>query len=231
MVQTVCVAEETTELLALAEDACEVAGVVGWTDLVAPGVGDELARVREGPGGRWLAGIRHQLQDVADPGWLRRPEVRRGLRAVGEASLVYDFVVRHHQLPVVKETVAALCDVRFVLDHAGKPPVASGALSPWREQLRALGRSDNLAVKLSGLVSEADLGSWSVEDLRPYVEVVLDVFGPNRTMWGSDWPVCLLAARYEEWLFAAIELTAGLSAGEREAVFGGTAAEWYSLER
>lgn len=234
VVQTVCDAGETPELLALAGCSQEIAGVVGWVDLCSPGVGDALASLREGTGGRWLVAVRHQVQEEPDPRWLCRPEVRRGLKAVGEAGLAYDFLVLHHQLPAVVETAGALGDARFVLDHAGKPPVASGPASApaqaWREQVASLGRLPNVAVKLSGLVTEADHGRWAEADLRPFVEAVLGAFGPERTMWGSDWPVCLLAASYERWLSVALDLASSLSAGEREAVFGGTAARWYALE-
>ena len=231
VVQTVCAAEETPELLALAEQAPEVAGVVGWVDLCSPRAADALASLRQGPGGRWLVGVRHQVQDEPDPGWLSRPDVRRGLAAVGEAGLAYDFVVKHHQLPAVLDTAAALGDVRFVLDHAGKPPIAGGGWTPWREHIGALGRLPNVAVKLSGLVTEADHANWRTEDLRPYVEAVLESFGPERAMWGSDWPVCLLAGGYERWYAAALELTSNLAAPEREAIFGATAARWYRFYR
>jgi L-fuconolactonase len=182
VVQTVCVAEDTPELLALAEEAPEVAGVVGWVDLCSLRAADALASLREGPGGPWLVGARHQVQEEPDPGWLSRSDVRRGLVTVGEAGLAYDFVVKHHQLPAVIDTVAAHGDVSFVLDHAGKPPIVSGGLAPWREHIGALGRLRNVAVKLSGLVTEADHANWRTDDLRPYVEAALESFGPERAM-------------------------------------------------
>ena len=118
----------------------------------------------------------------------------------------------------------------FVLDHAGKPAIASGAITPWREHVTSLARQDNVAVKLSGMVTEADHQGWTVEQLRPYADVLLEAFGASRTMWGSDWPVCLLAASYDEVLESAEELTASLSATELAAVFGGSAVAWYGLE-
>lgn len=230
VVQTLCVAAETPELLVLAQEAPEVAGVVGWVDLCSAEVPRAIAELQEAKGGRWLVGARHQVQEERDSRWLCRPDVRRGLRALGEAGLAYDLLVLDHQLPAAVETATALGEVRFVLDHAGKPPIASGQFEPWREHLGALAQLPNVAVKLSGLVTEADTGSWTEEDLRPYVEAVLEAFGPERTMWGSDWPVCLLAASYERWLSVALELCSTLGATEREAVFGRTAARWYALE-
>ncbi len=158
-----------------------------------------------------------------------RPEVRRGLRAVGDAGLVYDLLVRHYQLPAVIETVAALGEVRFVLDHGAKPDIANGVMEPWQAHVGELSRMPNIAVKLSGLVTEADHKDWTVEQIRPYADVLLDAFGAARTMWGSDWPVCLLAATYQEVLDAAKSYVAAMSPGEREQIFGGTALAWYSL--
>lgn len=229
LVQTVTVADETPELLALAEAHDLVGAVVGWVDLTAPGVADDLAALAGGAGGRWLRGIRHQVQGEPDPRWLCRPQVRRGLSAVAAAGLAYELLTLPHQLPAAVETVAALPDLRFVLDHCSKPPVAAGDLEPWATRVRRLARHENVVCKLSGLVTEADWASWRVRDLAPYVEVVLDAFGPDRLAFGSDWPVCLLAASYAEVVAAAEELIAGLSAAEREAVFAGTARRAYRI--
>jgi L-fuconolactonase len=226
LVQTVTVPEETPEFLALADEHELIAGVVGWTDLTRPDVADELARLRELPGGRYLKGIRHQVQGEPDPQWLLRPDVRRGLTAVAEAGLVYDLVVLPHQLPACTEAAAALPQLTFVLDHLGKPPIASGALEPWASDVRALAALPNTVCKLSGMVTEADTGSWTVDDLRPYADVVLDAFGPDRLMFGSDWPVCTLAATYGEVLDAAHELT---GPGDRTQIFETTAIRVYDL--
>jgi L-fuconolactonase len=229
LVQTVTVAEETPEFLALAAASELIAGVVGWTDLTAPDVGDQLGRLAELPGGDALVGIRHQVQGEPDPDWLRRPDVRRGLTAVGRAGLVYDLVILPHQLPAATATAAALPELTFVLDHLGKPPVASGALEPWATDLRALAALPNTVCKLSGLVTEADWHDWSVDGLRPYADTVLEAFGPDRLMFGSDWPVCTLAAGYRQVLDTARELTAALDPDESAAVFGGTAVRVYGL--
>ncbi|MET8955879.1 amidohydrolase family protein [Streptomyces sp. NPDC004533] len=229
MVQTMTVPEETPEMLAQAASDPLVAGVVGWTDLTAPDVADTLARLRELPGGGRLVGIRHQVQSESDPRWLVREDVLRGLSAVVDAGLTYDLVVRPHQLPAATAAARRLPGLSFVLDHIGKPAIASGALEPWATELRALAAEPNIFCKLSGLVTEADWHGWTVDDLRPFAETVLDAFGPDRVMYGSDWPVCTVAADYGEVLDAARALTVGISVDERARVFGGTAVNAYRL--
>ncbi|MET9894203.1 amidohydrolase family protein [Streptomyces sp. NPDC006465] len=229
LVQTVTVAEETPEFLALAEESPLVAGVVGWTDLTRPDVAEELARLLEVPGGRRLRGIRHQVQAESDPGWLLRPDVRRGLAAVAEAGLVYDLVVLPHQLPACALAATDHPGLTFVLDHLGKPPIAEGTLDPWASAVRELAALPNTVCKLSGMVTEADPARWTPDDLRPYADTVLEAFGPDRMMFGSDWPVCTLAATYGQVLRTAEALTAGLAESERHAVFAGTATRVYRL--
>ncbi len=226
LVQTVTVPEETPEFLALAAAHDLIGGVVGWTDLTRPDVADELARLRELPGGQYLKGIRHQVQGEPDPQWLLRADVRRGLAAVADAGLVYDLVVLPHQLPACAKAAEDHPDLTFVLDHLGKPPIASGAREPWATAVRTLADRPNTVCKLSGMVTEADPASWTVDDLRPYAEVVLDAFGPDRLMFGSDWPVCTLAATYAEVLDAARELTAP---ADRTRIFETTATRVYDL--
>ncbi len=229
IVQTVTVAEETPELLALTAADPLIAGVVGWIDLTAAGAADALAALREQDGGTSLVGIRHQVQDEPDPDWLRRRDVRAGLQAVARSGLVYDLLTIPAQLPSAIDTVHALDGLTFVLDHLSKPPIATGELEPWATEIRALAAHENVVCKLSGMVTEAAWEEWTIDDLRPYAEVVLDAFGPERMMFGSDWPVCLLAAPYDAVLEAAAQLTSGLSASERAAVFAGTARRVYGL--
>ncbi|OLZ74216.1 amidohydrolase [Streptomyces sp. IMTB 2501] len=229
LVQTVTVPEETPEFLALAAAHDLVAGVVGWTDLTRPDIADELARLRALPGGAHLKGIRHQVQGEPDPEWLLRPDVLRGLTALADAGLVYDLVVLPHQLPACAKAAETLPQLTFVLDHLGKPPIASGAREPWASALRALAARPNTAAKLSGLLTEADPASWTTADLRPYTDIAMEAFGPDRLMSGSDWPVCTLAATYAVALHTTAELTAGLSATERTAVHEGTATRVYDL--
>lgn len=229
LVQTVTVAGETPEFLALADRSELVAGVVGWTDLTAPDIADTLAALRELPGGDRLVGLRHQVQSEPDPEWLLRPDVLRGLAAVAAAGLVHDLVILPHQMPAATRAAAALPGLVLVLDHAGKPPVATGRTRPWADDLRAFAALPNTVCKLSGLVTEADWGAWTPEDLRPYAETVIDAFGPGRLMFGSDWPVCRLAATYAEVLDTARTLIQELSEDERAAVLATTAERVYGL--
>ena len=156
LVQTRSSVDETAEFLALAEATPFVAGVVGWVDLTRPDVGDEIARLRAGWGGRHLVGIRHQVHDEPDPDWLGRADVRAGIAASGAAGLAYDLLVRPEHLPAAVAVARALPDVRFVVDHLAKPPIASGRLEPWASRMRPLGELDNAWCKISGMVTEAD---------------------------------------------------------------------------
>jgi L-fuconolactonase len=229
LVQTRSSVMETEEFLAIAAAAPFIRGVVGWVDLRDPAVGETIARLRVGAGGDRLVGIRHQVQDEEDPDWLARDDVRRGIEEVGRAGLVYDLLVRSREMPAAWEVVAAMPDVRFVVDHLAKPPIREGARQPWADLVTGLGGLPNTWWKVSGLVTEADWRDWRPADLRPYVEHVLAAVGPERLMFGSDWPVCLLAASYPEVVAAAHEALGGLSEAGRAAVFGGTAVDVYGL--
>ncbi len=228
LVQTVTVAEETPELLALAADDDRVRGVVGWVDLTAPDVADALARLRDLPGGDRLVGVRHQVQHEPDPDWLLRPDVRRGLAAVAGAGLVYELLVTHDQLASAVRAVDTVPDLRWVLDHAGKPAIAAGLLDPWRAHVAALAEHEAVACKLSGLVTEAG-EDWSADQLAPYAAHVVESFGAGRVMFGSDWPVCLLRTSYDGVVALTEDAVAGLSADERLDVWGGTARRWYGI--
>lgn len=228
LVQTVTEPAESPELLLLADGSPEVLGVVGWVDLTGPDVAARLAELQALPGGDRLVGIRHQVQLEPDPDWLLRPDVLDGLRQVAGAGLVYEILVTRHQLNAAVAVVPRLPELRFVLDHAGKPGIADGELDPWRRQLADLSAFPNAAVKLSGLVTEAK-PDWTVDNLRPYADHLLANFGPERVMAGSDWPVCLLHAGYDEVVTATDRLLAGLAEGERAEVLGGTAERWYGL--
>jgi L-fuconolactonase len=229
VVQAATSLAETREALATAAITPFIAGVVGWVDLTDPAVSATIDELRAGPGGDRLVGIRHPVHDEPDPEWLLRPEVRRGLAAVGDAGLAYDLLVRSREMAAAVVTVQAFPGILFVVDHLGKPPISTGRLEPWATQLTTLA-SPNVCCKLSGLVTEAAWGAWEVSDLRPYVDHALEVFGPDRMLFGSDWPLCLLSASYETVATTARTLTAGLSAAERAAVFGGTAARVYGLD-
>lgn len=229
LVQVLPDLEETFEFLALVSDSDLVAGVVGWADLTSGSLPDVLAELQAAPGGEKLVGMRHLVQAEPDSDWLNRPDVRRGLRTVADAGLVYDLLTLPYQLPAAIDTVRALPELTFVLDHLSKPPIASGELEPWASRIRELAAEPNVFCKLSGMVTEADRSGWKIADLRPYAEAVLDAFEPSRVMFGSDWPVCLLAATYAQVCHAAEQVTLHLRPAERAAVFGGTAARAYRL--
>jgi L-fuconolactonase len=228
LVQTITVPEETPEMLALAAADPLVAAVVGWADLTSPGIAEDLARLAGGPGGQYLAGIRHQVQSEPDPDWLRRPDVIRGLHAVAAAGLCYDLVVLPHQLPAAGYAAAAVPELTFVLDHCAKPPVSRGNLGPWAAGIRALAARPNTVCKLSGLVTEAPPGAPE-SAFRPVADVILNEFGPQRIMFGSDWPVCLLATGYPEVVKLAGFLAGELPEADRAAVFTLTAARVYRI--
>lgn len=229
LVQTCASLRETEEFLALAAAHREVVAVVGWVDLTDPAIDEVLAALRGRPGGDRLVGIRHQVHDEPDPAWLDRDDVRRGITALGRAGLVYDVLVRPRELPAAIRLVRDLDDQRFVLDHLAKPPIASGQTEPWTSLLRDLAEPPNITCKLSGLVTEADLDAWTIDDLRPYAQRVIETFGPARILFGSDWPVCTVAASYGQVLDAARELTSQLSDHERARIFHATATEVYGL--
>jgi L-fuconolactonase len=229
LVQVLNSVAETEEFLALATGQ-PIAGVVGWVDLTSPAVADELARLRELPGGRRLAGIRHLVQDEPDPDWLRRPDVRRGLQAVGAAGLTYDLLVQPTQLPAALAVTGDLADVRFVLDHGANPDIASGRHEPWASQITDLAARPNVSCKVSGLVTEAG-PDWRPAQIAPYIDHLLDRFGPGRLMFGSDWPVCTLAASYGQVIALARDaLGSRLGPAELDAVFAANAIAAYRLE-
>jgi len=227
LVQTRSSLDETREFLATAAATPFIRGVVGWIDLTDPAAGDTIAALRDGPGGNRLVGIRHQVHDEEDPDWLLRDDVRRGIEAVGRAGLAYDLLVRSRELPAARQIVASMPHIRFVVDHLAKPPIRDGELQPWAALVASFRDLPNASWKLSGLVTEADWQRWTLSDLAPFVDHALAAFGPERLIFGSDWPVCLLAASYERVTATARELTAALSEAEQAAVFGGNARAVY----
>jgi L-fuconolactonase len=205
-----------------------LAGVVGWTDLTAPDVADVVAGLRELPGGEFLRGIRHPVLVEADPGWLGRPAVIRGLRALAAAGLGFDIVTLPHQLPAAVTAARSVPELTMVLDHLGGPPADSRGDAddgPWATAIRSLAALPNVTCKLSGAHTiPADAGH-----LRPYYQTVLAAYGPDRLMFGSDWPVSTLAAPYGRVCALYRELTAQLSPAEQHAIFDQTARRVYRL--
>lgn len=229
LVQTVPSVDETREFMATAAATPFVAGVVGWVDLTDPSVAETLADLKGRPDGDTLAGIRHMVHDEDDPEWLLRPDVHRGLRTVADAGLAYDLLVRPRELPAALDTARAFPDLRLVIDHLAKPPIASGETETWSGLMEPFRELDHVSCKLSGMVTEADWITWTTGDLRPYVHRALDVFGVERVMYGSDWPVCLLAGSYDTVKSALEEALPALSSEDRAKVFGGNAIRFYGL--
>ena len=219
--------DETRQLLAWASEHELVRGVVGWVDLTSPSVEADLEALARAPG---LVGLRHIVQDEPDDRFLLREDFQRGLALLPRFGLAYDILVYPRQLEAVVALVARFDEHRFVLDHLAKPPVASGELEPWASYMRQLGRFENLYCKLSGMVTEAVWGAWKKEDFTPYLDVVVEAFGTERLLVGSDWPVCTLAADYDGVIDIVDSYTALLDREKREAIFGGNAAEVYRLE-
>jgi L-fuconolactonase len=225
LVQARASLDETRWLLETAEATPFVLGIVGWIDLTDPEAARALAELR----GRRLVGIRHQVHDEPDPAWLLRPDVQRGIAAVGAADLAYDLLVRSVELPAAYETAKRHPGVRFVVDHLAKPPLRGGDMGSWAEGLESLAALPNVTCKLSGLVTEADASAWHTGGLFEYHRRAIEWFGPDRCMFGSDWPVCLLAAQYGEVLDLLMRALDDLDAAERAEVLGGTAARIYRL--
>jgi len=225
LVQTVSSVDETREFLATAAQSQFIAGVVGWVDLTDPDVAVTIQELRSVPAGDKLAAIRHQVHDEANATWLLRDDIQRGIGAVGDADLVYDLLVRTRELPAAHETVRRHRHMQFVIDHGAKPRIANGSWdSAWEKTLAPFSDSPNVACKLSGLFTEADWNSWTADELEPYVKKVIGWFGRERCMFGSDWPVSLLAATYSQ-----VVTTMQALIGEDDAIFGETAGRVYKL--
>ncbi|MGD0019016.1 MAG: amidohydrolase family protein [Candidatus Limnocylindrales bacterium] len=230
LIQTIPSLPETEQFLATAAATDFVAGVVGWVDLTDPDVASTLARLKARPDGRKLVGIRHQAHDEPDPDWLRRPDVQRGIGAVGEAGLTYDVLVRSRELPAALDLVRAFPENSFVIDHIAKPCIREHEIEPWASRMAPLAAFPKVWVKLSGMIEEDDWASWTADDLKPYVQRLLDWFGPGRLIFGSNWPVCLLAGSYARVFDALVEALGDIPRRDRERIFGANALEAYRLD-
>ena len=218
--------EETRWLLGLRRGAAMMRGVVGWVPLAEPDVRRHLDEFAADAG---LKGVRHVLHDEPDDFYMLREDFNRGIALLGEYRLAYDLLVFERHLPQTIEFVDRHPNQVFVLDHIAKPRIRERAISPWRERMRELGKRENVWCKLSGMVTEAHWSGWTYADLEPYCDAVLEAFGPRRLMFGSDWPVLLVAARYEAWVGTVSRKLETLSADEQARIWGGTAVEAYRL--
>ena len=227
LVQAADTVGETQYMLGIADVTDSVAGVVGWVDFERPGDRATLEQLACHPK---FKGVRPMIQDIADDDWMLREDVQWGYQALVDLDLCFDALGFPRHLENFHRILSRYPEMRVVIDHCMKPQIRAhpDGFEAWKTGMARLAAETGAYCKLSGIVTETD-GGWSVEDLRPYVDHLLDVFGPGRLMWGSDWPVCQLAARYEDWRAAAEALTAGLGEGDRARIFGGTAAEFYRI--
>lgn len=219
--------DETRWLLDLATKHREILGVVGWVDLRSEDVGGQLQEFASNPR---FVGVRHVVQDEPDVRFLLGEAFVRGVRQLHGYGLTYDLLLFVPQLPAAVELVGMIPEQRFVLDHLAKPQVKLGSLAPWRADIQALARHSNVTCKLSGMVTEAAWQGWKREDFTPYLEIALDAFGPARLMYGSDWPVCLLAAEYSDVFGIVADFLGRLSEAEREQILGTTAVRFYGID-
>jgi L-fuconolactonase len=216
--------EENAFLLGLADAHPDVVkGVVGWVDLRSPRVEEQLATFAAHPK---AVGVRHVVQDEPDDGFMLGTDFQRGIAALRQFDLTYDLLIYPRQLPAAIGLAQRFPGQPFVLDHLAKPPIKAGTLSPWREQIRELARLPNVHCKVSGMVTEAAWSGWKAEDFRPFLEVVVEAFGFARLMYGSDWPVALLAGSYAQVHALAKDY---VPAQHQEGFFGGNAARFYGI--
>ena len=219
--------EETEWLLSLAVENDFIKGVVGWVPLVEPQIRDHLARLSTN---KKLKAVRHVVQAEPDEQFLSRKDFSAGIESLSEFSLVYDILILERQLPQAIEFVDLHPEQIFVLDHIAKPKIKENLIDDWAGQMCQLGRRPNVFCKVSGMVTEADFQTWTVEQLKPYWDMVLAAFGPERVMFGSDWPVCLVACEYTRWYETVLELASYLSPSEQTQLFGETATRVYRLQ-
>jgi L-fuconolactonase len=225
LVQAAPTAAETEFLLEIAHATPFVAGVVGWADFEAP---DAAERIRAMAADEALLGLRPMLQDLADDAWILRPALAAALDAMEAVGLTFDALVTPRHLPHLARLLERRPELKVVIDHGAKPDIAAGALTDWAGAMRAIARDTGAVCKLSGLVTEAGAG-WTADQLTPFVDGLLEAFGPARLMWGSDWPVVNEAGGYAAWRAAAAALTARLGAEDRGRIFGGTASAFYGI--
>ena len=217
---------ESRWLLGLANATGFIAGVVGWVDLMSPDINtqlDELCADRK------FKGVRHLVESEPNDDWLVQPAVLSGLKQLSARGISYDLLVHTRHLKHVPRVAESCPELALVIDHLAKPPVARNEIKEWSQALQPLASYSNINCKLSGLVTEANWTSWKTEDLRPFVDLALEYFGPDRLMFGSDYPVCLLAASYDRVLDSFQEILTSVSDADRDKIFSQNAAKFYRL--
>jgi L-fuconolactonase len=225
LVQAAPTEAETAFMLDIARNSSGlVRGVVGWTDFTRNDAPERISAMAAEP---LLKGLRPMLQDIADTEWIMGAEVQPAIKAMVAAGMRFDALVQPRHLPVVIQLAARHPGLRLVIDHGAKPAIASQGWQPWANDIRQIARDTSALCKLSGLVTEAAT-EWRIDDLRRYVGHLLACFGPDRMMWGSDWPVVNLAGGYTRWRDASLELLIGLSGAGLDAILGATALEFYN---
>ncbi|MEY3127616.1 MAG: hypothetical protein RIS06_172 [Actinomycetota bacterium] len=229
VVQTVTNYDETPELLELADTDNLVAGVVGFLKIDAEDAISHLDSYQSLRGFKYLVGIRDIAHDYEDVKYLSKPQVIKNVQELGKRGLVYDLLTKTPHMRAAIDLVKACPNTKFVLDHISKPYIAKGDMQPWADQITELASFENVVVKVSGLFTEADWKNWKKEDFWPYLEHITKSFTPNRMMFGSDWPVCLLAATYKQSIDLVEEFTSKFSESEKNAFWAGTANKAYGL--
>ena len=225
-VQAVSSADEARWLLELADRHDFIAGVVGWVDLTDPRVGDTLDELQKSA---YFKGVRHIWEGEKDPGWIVNSGAIKGLKELARRNLTFDFLAKPPNLPFIPIVMDQIPDLRAVVDHIAKPLIAEGVIEPWLSDMRKVASINGIHCKISGMVTEADHQNWTADDIRPYMHHVLGMFGSDRLMFGSDWPVCTLAGKYGRIVDTVKEILSSQLPSVKTDIFGGTAKRFYSL--
>jgi len=219
--------QETKWLLELAQNNSFIKGIVGWVDLKSISVEQDLEQFAAY---KKFKGVRHVLQDEDDDRYMFQPDFKQGLRQLEKYGLTYDILIYPRQIKYACALVSEFPQQKFIIDHLAKPLIKEGKIEPWKKDIQELAKADNVFCKLSGMVTEASWDSWKQEDFVPYMEILLEIFGPNRLLFGSDWPVCTVAAKYEQVLGIVTNFISFLSPAEQAHIMGQNAIAFYNLE-
>jgi L-fuconolactonase len=226
LVQAQASLDETYWFLRLAEANYFIAGVVGWVDITAPDLAEVLDKLMQHPK---FKGVRHQVEDEPDEAWLNRPDVLRGFKELARRNLPYDLLIKPKHLRYIPAIAEQIPELRMVVDHIAKPAIVLNDFDNWARDFAVAARIPNVWCKLSGMITEADWRQWKPSDLKPYIDYLIEHFGFDRLMFGSDWPVCLLAGTYKQVFEALDENLSGINDSQKAKIFGGNAQHFYNL--